>query len=219
MYLITAATEFELTPFCKAVSTRVPFGTLVTGVGPVEAAVQSALFLARHPGAITGVLNIGVAGAYYQNQGGCGLLDICLASREVLGDLGICSGDHIQSLGGGALDIVAEFDLQHRVLQQATEILHSLQIARQVGTFVTVNCVSGCRQRGDALALRYEALCENMEGAAIARVCQQFALPLLELRCVSNMVEQRDLRQWRLREACQRCGEVAAAVFERLING
>lgn len=219
MYLITAATEFELAPFCQAVSTAVPFGTLVTGIGPVEAAVQSALFLARHTGAITGVLNIGVAGAYFRDQGGAGLLDICLANREVLGDLGICSGDHIQSLGGGTLDIAEEFDLHHPVLLQAAEILHSLQVACRVGTFVTVNCVSGSRKRGDALSLRHEALCENMEGAAIARVCQHFALPLLELRCVSNMVEQRDQQQWRLREACQRGGEIAAEVFKRLSDG
>ena len=58
-----------------------------------------------------------------------------------------------------------------------------------------------------------------MEGAAAARVCQQFALPLLELRCISNLVEDRNLHNWRLREACVRCGEVAAAVVKGLSHG
>lgn len=217
MYLIAAATGFELAPFSQAVSGTLPFASLITGIGPVEAALRTTLFLTQHEGEISGVMNIGVAGAYcHEHGGGAGLLDICLASREVLGDLGICCGDHIQSLGGGALEIVDTFDLDQPLLHQAVEIAHSLPVACHTGTFVTVNCVSGTRQRGDALALSHQALCENMEGAAIARVCQHFGLPLLELRCVSNLVEQRDQQQWRLHEACQRGGEVAAAVFERL---
>ena len=219
MYLIAAATSFELAPFSQAVSGAVPFATLVTGIGPVEAAMRCALFLARHEGKISGVMNIGVAGAYCREQGRAALLDICLASREVLGDLGICCEGHIQSLSGGSMEIVDTFDLDQPLLQQAVAIALSLPVACHTGTFVTVNCVSGTRQRGDSLAQRHDALCENMEGAAIARVCQHFGLPLLELRCVSNLVEQRDRQQWRLHEACQRSGEVAAAVFERLPHG
>jgi futalosine hydrolase len=84
------------------------------------------------------------------------------------------------------------------------------------GTFVTVSCVSGTSRRGDLLARQHQGLCENMEGAAAARVCREFGLPLLEMRCVSNLVEERDLRKWRLREACDRCGEAAALLLQGL---
>jgi len=37
-----------------------------------------------------------------------------------------------------------------------------------------------------------------MEGAAVALACQQLAVPLLELRGISNLVEDRDTRRWDL---------------------
>jgi futalosine hydrolase len=55
-----------------------------------------------------------------------------------------------------------------------------------------------------------------MEGAAVARVCVQFGLPLLELRCISNLVEDRNLQNWQLKKASARCGEAAALVLEGL---
>jgi futalosine hydrolase len=35
-----------------------------------------------------------------------------------------------------------------------------------------------------------------MEGAAAAQVCEQFQLPLLEIRGISNPTGTRDPRQW-----------------------
>ena len=217
MYLIAAATAFELAPFVRQCPKNARFAPLITGIGPVETTLQAAMFLAQPPEHITGVINIGVAGAYHKEHEGAGLLDICLAEHEVLGDLGICDGDRVTPFRREDLHIVDEFDLENWLLAEADAHLKSMNIPYRRGGFVTVSCVSGSRQRGEALASNTEALCENMEGAAIARVCQHFGVPLLELRCISNMVEQRDLNKWRLHEACERCGTVAAAVFGRLL--
>jgi len=75
--------------------------------------------------------------------------------------------------------------------------------------------VSGTLRRGEALRLRYQAICENMEGAAVARVAQAFQLPCLEMRVVSNMVEDRDLSRWQLAAAIDR----AAAALAILLPG
>ncbi len=216
MYLIAAATDFELAPFLRASSVTSRFKPLITGIGPVEAALQATAFLAQQSEPVTGVINIGVAGAYRREQNGAGMLDICLANHEVLGDLGICVGDGVEPLRADRLVVVDEFNLQSPLLTEAVEVLQSLAISCVIGPFVTVNCVSGSEQRGREMVLRHQALCENMEGAALARVCGHFGLPLLELRCVSNYVEHRDPRRWRIKEACNRCGEVAAAVCARL---
>jgi futalosine hydrolase len=37
-----------------------------------------------------------------------------------------------------------------------------------------------------------------MEGAAVALTCEQLSVPLLELRGISNIVEDRDMRKWDL---------------------
>ena len=83
--------------------------------------------------------------------------------------------------------------------------MDALGIAHTRGVFITVNCASGDRARADMLLARFpEALCENMEGAALARVCAAHGLPFAELRCVSNLIDEPERQGWRLREACAR---------------
>ncbi len=216
MYLVTAATSFEIEPFLAALSYDSEVAHLVTGIGPVEAAVQLTAFLAKSEESFDAVVNIGVAGAYVRDELGAHLLAICLAEREILGDLGICLGNAIAPLQSESLDIHDQFLLDRDLLAKAEGILKSQEVPFEKGVFVTVNCVSGTDERGRMLALQHHALCENMEGAAVARVCQLFNLPLLELRCISNMVEKRDKGSWKLEQACICCGKAAALVVDRL---
>ena len=220
MYLVTAATPFELDPLLRAGPPGARFESLVCGVGPVETALRLTALLARREAAgaprYRGVVNIGVAGAYRLAENGANLLDLCLAEREVLGDLGICDETAIVSLRSDTLEILDTFALNGPLLAEAASVLAGGGMACRRGTFVTVSCVSGTSRRGDLLARQHQGLCENMEGAAAARVCREFGLPFLELRCVSNLVEERDLRKWRLREACDRCGEAAAFLLQGL---
>lgn len=218
MYLVTAATAFEMEAFLRACSPAVPSEQLITGIGPVETAVLLTTYLAKASMSFRGVINLGVGGAYCRDQGGADLLDICLAEREVLGDLGICYGDAVEPLRGEAFEVLDAFNLDSGLLTQTEVLLSSENVLYKRGTFVTVSCVSGSRQRGAMLARHHQALCENMEGAAVARVCRQFGLPLLELRCISNLVEDRNLQNWQLKKACIRCGEVAATVLKGLLH-
>jgi futalosine hydrolase len=219
MLLVTAATSFEMDAFLAACPSVQGWQPQLTGVGPVEAAMQVATHLARTGESIAGVINFGVAGAYVRAEGGASLLDICLAEQEVLGDLGICSGDQVDVLRGENFDVFDTFDLQSPLLESAVSVLEQAAVPFHRGSFVTVSCVSGSRQRGDMFVRRHQALCENMEGAAVARVCDHFHLPLVELRCISNLVESRNTQQWRLRDACRRCGEVVAQLVQGLAYG
>ena len=51
-----------------------------------------------------------------------------------------------------------------------------------------------------------------MEGAALAHVAAIYGVPLLELRAVSNLVEDRDLSRWRIREAADTAQDAVRAV-------
>lgn len=216
MFLVTAATDFELEPFRRACLPG-RYQGLVTGVGPVEAAVRLTAFLAATSLPLTGVVNFGVAGAYAgTDRSGASVLDICLAEREVLADLGVCANDDVRPLRGEGFIMADCFDLDAGLRRRAESLLTKAAIPWISGVFATVSGASGTRKRGDLLAARHQALCENMEGAAVARVCQHFGLPLLELRCISNLVEDRDLRNWQLHRACGRCGEVTALVVKGL---
>jgi futalosine hydrolase len=219
MYLIAAATEYEMKPFlaeCRPGG----FSHLLTGIGPVETAVRLSSRLHTDGEKVAGVINFGVAGAYIHSdhRKGPGLLDICVADREVLGDLGVCLQDRIEPFTGKNLRVPDSFVVDSLLLAEARNIFQTEHIPYFCGTFVTVVCASGTAKRGSMLAKQHGGLCENMEGAAVARVCDAFNLPFLEIRCISNMVEDRDTSRWQLQKACRRAAEVTSAVVRHLID-
>jgi futalosine hydrolase len=210
--LVTAATDMEMRAFLAAGGDRKEFSRLITGIGPVETALSLARTLQQQP-EITCVLNFGIAGAYLENntQVQAGLLDLCLAEQEIMGDLGIQLKDRVERFGDD-LPIRDSFFLDSDLLASAGRILRKADIPYFQGVFVTVNCASGTLLRGNQLGRQFRGLCENMEGAAAARVCAEFSLPCLEVRCISNMVEDRNRANWRLREACAEAGRAAAVI-------
>jgi futalosine hydrolase len=214
MHLLVAATDFECDCAKKLLLHRKDIIFLTSGVGPVETAFNLTSFLTKHSH-VSAVINFGVAGAFVKTN--VDILDVCLAKREVLADLGICFTDRIDSLATKNLTIKRTFDLQNSLFQQAQKVLIKKNKPFHAGTFVTVNCVSGTQKRGNLLQQNHQAICENMEGAAIARVCLGFGLDCLEIRVISNMVEDRDQSKWQLKQACQDAGQAVTTVVEGLI--
>jgi len=229
MILAVAATEFEMSPLKqlltvaqKMTSADQPVSawrTLIAGVGPVETTLRLTRYLESCDVGIDCVVNFGVAGAYVSDLpdtgGNAGLLDLCLAEQESFGDFGICFADHIEAfdvqLGGSVV-----FPLDQSLLLRAEKTLTRHGQAYQRGNFVTVAAASATRQRGMMLAARFNGLCENMEGAAVARVCAEFSLPVLELRAISNLVQDRDLSRWQMAAACGRAAAAAALIIGEL---
>lgn len=218
MVLVVAATPFEMEAFDKVYAGKRKVIRLVSGIGPVESAVRLTARLSALEKEPQVVINFGIAGAYLREEGEeqASLLDCCLAREEVLGDLGICLADSIEMLGTETMPVPTEIMLDPSFLARAEGILRKHDLASRTGRFVTVSCVSGTRKRGTTLARQHNGLCENMEGAAVARACQQFNLPCLEIRCISNLVEDRDISTWRLEDACRRAGQAAALIVEHL---
>ncbi len=215
MILAVAATEFEMDPYLRAVGDA-SSKTFVCGIGVLESCLNLTRYLEKHLGDISAVFNFGVAGAYFGTPDKSPvLLDICMARKEIFGDLGICYPRRLDDLGD-ELKLKKNFQMDDNLTARATEIIKANGVPVFSGNFVTVSCVSGTRERGEILRRKYDGLCENMEGAAIARVCEEFSLPFVEMRCISNYVEDRDPTNWRLNEACERAGQLAALVVKKL---
>ena len=191
-----------------------PHELFVAGVGMLETAVRLTRRLGEGRGDVSLVLNFGVAGAYASS--GADLLDICLAESEVLGDFGICHAESIEPLGG-QLAGRAAFLLDPRYVAQTGEIFAKHYCSCKKGAFVTVNGVTATAGRGAVLHAAHNGLCENMEGGAVARVCEEFAIPCLEVRCVSNMVEDRNLANWQLAAAVQKGGQAVSLLVDHLV--
>ncbi|MCI5160490.1 MAG: futalosine hydrolase [Candidatus Electrothrix sp. AX5] len=223
---MTAATDMEMQAFLDAIDAEGDqedtchlVCRLITGIGPVETTLSLASILHKQP-EIDCVLNFGIAGAYLENNTSvqAGLLDICLADQEVFGDLGVQLADKVEPFRGD-LPVRDRFVLDSGLLVTASRILKDMNISYKQGTFITVNCASGTQRRGDQLGRQFRGLCENMEGGAVARVCEEFSLPCLEVRCISNMVEDRNRANWRLKEACAKAGRAAAVIAAGLFSG
>jgi futalosine hydrolase len=178
------------------------------GMGKTNAAhALTALLETR---VVRGVVGFGIGGAY----AGAGLAvgGIALATAAVYGDEGVQAPDGWMSTEGigiplwqaGGARTFNTFALDPARVERARAALAAAGYDVRTGPFVTVSCCSGTAALGDAMAARVPgALCEGMEGAALAHVAAIYQVPFLELRAVSNPVEDRDMARWRIRDAAE----------------
>jgi futalosine hydrolase len=176
--LVCAATEFELACYPDTEGVL----KAVTGVGIAQTFLRLPKLLEKHRP--ERVWNIGIAGAYPD----CSLKigDLVRATSEVFGDVGFEQPDgsfqpiQTSAFGGG---------------YEALELsLLLAPHAHPTGAGCTVNACTGTRATGEFRRDFFRASFETMEGAAVALVCQSANVPVSELRAISNIAAERDMR-------------------------
>jgi futalosine hydrolase len=76
------------------------------------------------------------------------------------------------------------------------------------GPFLTLSTCTGTSKRVKELEKTFHAICENMEGAAVAHICTLYGIPMVEIRGISNVVEDRDKKKWNIKLASKNCQKV-----------
>jgi futalosine hydrolase len=198
-------------------------GLMHSGIGKANAAsaATSVFGFTR----IKAIIVLGCGGAFP----GSGLIvgDLALASEEIYGDEGVCTPNGFLDME--ALDLplaqsngkyyfnryCASQQLREKARALIPQAIDSKDISLVEGPFVTVSTCSGTLAGGLELVRRTGGICENMEGAAVAQVCAMHQVPFLEIRGISNLVEDRDLTRWNLKEAAE---NAQSAVQEILSN-
>ena len=192
--LLCVATEFEGALLRERFGgTHSSVAIVRTGVGPVNAAHAVTLFLAN-----TGARSIvvcGVGGCYPAS--GLHVGDVVCAASERYGDLGATSPS-------GFLDMQA---LGFPVVESPTPLFNELPmqlfpVERRV-PFVTVSSCTGTDSAAREIEARTGGAVESMEGAAIAHVAHLHAVPVGEVRGISNIVTNRDTSTWQLKQAAE----------------
>jgi len=168
---------------------------LLTGVGPVAAAATLGRLLGT--GAVTGVVNLGVAGAYA--LAASPLTSLVTATAEIFPEYGLRQerAANPQGLGFPQLTVAGEpvYDrLSLDPMAAAATLGLALPETAIQGVFATV---AGVTAQADA-PLRRDILAENMEGFALALACRLAGIPFLELRSISNRVGARPPLDWDL---------------------
>jgi futalosine hydrolase len=217
MLLVVVATEKELRLVRQFVETADHLEFLVLGMGPVSAAASLSSYLALNGSRLSGVINIGIGGAYADSD--VNLLDLCLAKQEVFGDFGVCMQDEILDFEPDLTKHGLPLSLKNTLSEEVGRIMRGHDIEYTTVNFVTVNCCTGTRERGEYLRKKFDAGCENMEGGAVAMVCKTYNIPCAELRCISNLVEDRNIAAWKLDEAIQKMCRTAELVLRKYPPG
>lgn len=177
------------------------------GVGKINAAAASAALIEMHQPML--VINTGCAGAYI----GCGLSigDLAVATEELLADEGVMLTSgwkdlnymEMPALDHGGKQYFNTMPLCAEVSEKAIQLAEHLGIFMLSGRFATVSTCSGTKQRGAELVGLFNVIAENMEGAAVAQICLRYGVDCLEIRGISNMVEERNIGKWELSAAVE----------------
>ncbi|MEK7789933.1 MAG: futalosine hydrolase, partial [Planctomycetota bacterium] len=172
------------------------------------------------------VINFGIGGAYPSANLRAG--DIAIADKEIYGDEGLWlkDGFHkadeigIPLLKKGGKKYFNEFPLDKSLVKKMFKLSKLLTFNSQLltniesGAFVTVSTVTGTGRRAREIEKRFNAICENMEGAAVAHVCAMYGIPMLEIRGISNIVEDRDRSKWDIKTAAENCQKIILALIK-----
>jgi futalosine hydrolase len=178
---------------------------IVAGVGPAAAAAGAATALAL--GRYDVCLSLGICGAF---RGTADIGDTVVATELVAADLGADSPEGFQGSGAmGWADDVAPVD--PALLRAVVERLGS----PVTGPVLTLSTVTGTRARADLLAERHGAVAEAMEGWGVLAAAQPHGVRVLEVRTVSNLVDDRDTSAWDVKAALAALERVGAALLEQ----
>jgi len=178
---------------------------VVTGVGPVNAAVALTRRLAAAPADL--VLVCGVGGAYPGAELAVG--DVVCADSETWGDLGASSPAGFLDMAALGFPVVPGEPPLHNRLP-----LSAFPAARRV-SFVTLSTCTGTDAEAAAVAARTGGAVESMEGAAIVQTALLHDLPVGEIRGISNLVGDRDRARWRVRDAAAAARAALRSWLER----
>lgn len=177
------------------------------GIGKVNAAAATAVMIDRYQPQL--VINTGCAGAY--TGSGLSIGNLVVASEEVLADDGVAVAAgwkdlrymNLPSVEQGGMSCYNLLPLSRHAAEKAMQLADYYGVPLLRGRSATVSTCSGSCESGAVLSERWNAVIENMEGAAVAQICLRCGIDCLEIRGISNMVEERDLKRWDIPRAVE----------------
>lgn len=187
------------------------------GVGKVNAAHSATLMLENYN--VDLMILFGIGGGYK----GARIVDVAVAHSENYAEEGVLTEDGWKSmefLGFPLLKNEKEyfntFQMDGSLSQLAVKAAGDLGFNAIYGNFITVSQCSGTRESGELLKNRFNGICENMEGAAVAHICAMYGIPVVEIRGISNIIEKREPKKWNIPLAVSNCNKVVSEFVKRI---
>ncbi|RZM28374.1 MAG: futalosine hydrolase [Pedobacter sp.] len=188
--LVVAATHAEIqglfahynlaeAPFVETAG----FDILITGVGMTATAFALGRTLSTKYNL---VLNLGIGG--------------CFDRHIPLGQLVHVTSDTFAELGAEDKDTFLPIDELGfgKSIYSSTPYPLAVPGNLKEGSGITVNTVHGNTGSIRRVEQRLHPLIESMEGAAVFYACEQLNIPAIQVRSISNYVEQRNREAWKI---------------------
>ncbi len=185
-----------------------PLDLYIIGVGPVDAALSAyEIFLEKKPNI---AFLTGFAGAYPQSEMQVG--DVVVGTCEKFVDFGRKYETHITPLP----ENIPTWDycpLTHIFTEKMIYFLEINGFNPNGGPLGTVCSATYDRKRAYFIGEKFQVLAENMEGFGVARAARRLKVFLLEIRVISNLLDQPE-REWEIEKA----GKVLREVWECIVR-
>ncbi len=201
-----------------------PVAYIISGIGKTNASRGTAILIEQFSPRV--IVHLGVGGAYSSSHLRTG--DIAIAEKEIYGDEGVLLKDGFHStetigipfLVKGRKKFFNEFPLDKTLLRTAVRTAHGIHHASRMtvksGPFLTLSTCTGTLKRAKELERTFRAICENMEGAAVAHVCVSCGIPMVEIRGISNMVGERNKKKWDVNLAAENCQRLVMGLLKEI---
>lgn len=130
-------------------------------------------------------INIGLAGSFFKDVR---IGQVVNVTSDLFSELGAEDGDKFLSmdeLGFGKANVTPLIPYKNPIVEKLA-IVHG----------ITVNTVHGEEKSIEKVFERHQPFVETMEGAAFFTACNEFHIPCIQIRAISNYVERRDKTKW-----------------------
>ena len=156
---------------------------LITGVGMLNTAIVLTKKLYEEKYDL--VINLGIAGSFKES---IKIGDVVEVLEEKISEIGYEDKNEFVEFADFSLKTVFRNNSQTDLKQVKS---------------ITVNTVHGNEKSIKNIVRRLNPDIENMEGAAVFKVCETFHIPCIQIRAISNYVEKRNKESWNIPLAIQ----------------
>jgi futalosine hydrolase len=151
---------------------------IVTGVGMVNTTFYLTKKLSKKDYDL--VINMGVAGSF-SDEIKTG--DVVEVIEDIFSEIGFENGNSFS-------------EFTNFRIENSFNVDEKTHLKKAKG--ITVNTVHGNKKTITEIISRLNPDVESMEGAACLMVCEQFEIPCIQIRAISNKVEKRNKENWNL---------------------
>ncbi len=217
--LLVSATKYEIAPFiktCKKISSVGNFTSyqsaihsvdvLITGVGMTATAFGLGKILHKKYDL---AINAGVAGSFKKD---IALGTVVNVVSDCFADFGVEDGNTF--ITAAEIGLVSSSEFKVSGLFNKNKLLKSLPKVEGI----TVNTVHGNTTSIKKVVQKFNPEIESMEGAAFYYSCQQSGLPALQIRAISNYVEKRNKKKWKMENAISNLNFFLEEFLQQIIN-